>query len=169
MWGYVRRNVIVMRYIASSFKYHWKLVTICIALCIFSITLVLFIFTNRKETKYIAYVGRYDESGLHLDYIQERILRKYIDDLNKALFNFNIELITFNNLMDAKSCEMIYLEIAKNPDILFVVDNSWASEIELARAVIKMYHLPVFFLNADKNRSDFGNAAIFIGNADNFP
>lgn len=62
-----------------------------------------------------------------------------------------------------------YGDLENIPNLIAVFDNSWGTDILKMKDSLRKFKVPVFFLNADKNDTDYGPARFFMGNADNVP
>lgn len=133
--------------------------------------------TSTKKIKYIAYVGRYTNQADSIpcskqplnkfDLMHEVTLKKYLQELE--LPHTELQLKTFDCRKDGTVSDSIYKEIAKDPDILAVIDNTWGQHISKCAATIKENNIPIIAINADRNEYDFGKNAIFTGSQDNVP
>jgi hypothetical protein len=126
-----------------------------------------------KKTKYVAYIGRYTPpkdakvKTPKFDLLHEVTLGSYVDRID--LLDTKLELKAFSCRNDAQVSDSIYREIANNPDIVAVIDNTWGEHIRNCAKTIKEKNIPVIAINADRNNLDFGNNVIFTGNNDNVP
>jgi hypothetical protein len=129
-------------------------------------------FYRSKPTYYVAYVGRYQRAGSSFDDLHERALRKYLDELNEGLDDFRLDLKTFSIKTgpDQFDPRPVYEEIAREKDVVVVVDNTWGSDISsVADDLIKAKGIPVVSINADKLHTDYSGNVIFIGYDDDVP
>ena len=134
-------------------------------------------FPKEKVVKYVAYIGRYTNAAdttpisqqplNKFDLMHEVTLRKYIKDLN--LPYTELQLKTFDCRKDGLISDSIYKEIAKDPNIVAVIDNTWGQHIKKCAQTIKDNNIPIISINADRNGYDFGTSAIFTGSQDNVP
>lgn len=130
--------------------------------------------SKNKKVKYIAYIGRYtDPNGTKppeqvrkFDMMHEVALKKYLDETE--LPYTKLELKTFDCKRNGKISDSIYKEIAKDSNIVAVIDNTWGEHIREAANTIRDNKIPVIAINADRNELDFGNV-IFTGNNDHLP
>ncbi len=128
-----------------------------------------------KPTKYIAYVGRYTDKNAEkqpdnrFDRMHEFTLKQYVEQLNQKSYPINFELKTFDCKRDTLEAANIYEEIAKDTNIISVIDNTWGLHLAGARKVIKEKQIPVIAINADHNFADFGSQVVFTGNNDYLP
>jgi len=130
-----------------------------------------------KKTKYIAYIGRYTNQADSIpcskqplnkfDLMHEVTLKKYLQELD--LPYTDLQLKSFDCRKDGTVSDSIYKEIAKDPDILAVIDNTWGQHISKCANTIKENNIPIIAINADRNEYDFGTSAIFTGSQDNIP
>ncbi|MFN3874188.1 MAG: hypothetical protein ACK4R9_14410, partial [Ignavibacterium sp.] len=97
------------------------------------------------------------------------MLKFYLDQINKKNYNIKLELKTFDCKRDAEESAKVYEQIAADPDIITVIDNSWGTHLSGAREIIRNNKIPLIAINADHNQSDFGSQAIFTGNNDYLP
>jgi len=133
--------------------------------------------TAKKEVKYIAYIGRYTNQADTIpcskqplnkfDLMHEVTLKKYLSEFN--LPYTDLQLKVFDCRKDGTVSDSIYKEIAKDPNIVAVIDNTWGQHISKCANTIKENNLPVIAINADRNELDFGKHAIFTGSQDNVP
>lgn len=132
----------------------------------------------KKTKKYIAYIGRYTDYKDTLppdkrkpgkfDMMHEVTLKHYIKNMN--LPHTDLELKTFDCQKNGKNADSIYKNIiAKDKDIIAVIDNTWGQDIRECAATIKENKIPVISINADRNNLDFGSTIIFTGNNDHVP
>jgi hypothetical protein len=132
------------------------------------------------RTKYIAYIGRYtnrkdtipierqEKNGF--DLLHEAALRDYLKEINHNSGTLHLELKTFDNSRDAHLSDSIYRNvIAKDDDIVMVIDNTWGEHLLPCAPAIRDLGIPVIAMNADRNNGDFGSNAIFTGNDDDVP
>jgi hypothetical protein len=124
-----------------------------------------------KRTKYIAYIGRYtppkNQTEPKFDLLHEVTIKEYIDQIN--LPDTKLELKTFSCKDDGEMSLQIYEEIAKDSNIVAVIDNTWGKHLKFCDKTIKEKNIPVISINADRNNLDFGNNVIFTGNNDHVP
>lgn len=134
-------------------------------------------FPKEKSVKYVAYIGRYTNAAdttpiskqtlNKFDLMHEVTLKKYLKELN--LPYTDLQLKTFDCRKDGFISDSIYKEIAKDPNIVAVIDNTWGQHINKCAKTIKDNNIPIIAINADRNGYDFGNSAIFTGSQDNVP
>jgi len=62
-----------------------------------------------------------------------------------------------------------YAKLAKRRNLAAVFDNSWGTDIEPIAEKLRSFPAPIVFLNADRNGLNFGEARLFVGNADQVP
>ncbi|HSY60764.1 MAG TPA: hypothetical protein VK796_02760 [Cytophaga sp.] len=134
-------------------------------------------FPKQKTVKYVAYIGRYTnaadtipvskQSLNKFDLMHEVTLKKYLKDLN--LPYTDLQLKVFDGRKDGLISDSIYKEIAKDSNIVAVIDNTWGQHINKCAKTIKDNNIPIIAINADRNGYDFGNSAIFTGSQDNVP
>lgn len=132
---------------------------------------------SSKKVKYIAYIGRYTNQADTIpcskqplnkfDLMHEVTLKKYLKELD--LPYTELQLKTFDCRKDGTVSDSIYKEIAKDPDIIAVIDNTWGQHISKCANTIKENNIPIIAINADRNEYDFGTSAIFTGSQDNIP
>ena len=130
-----------------------------------------------KQIKYVAYIGRYTNQAdsipcskqplNNFDLMHEVTLRKYLSELE--LPYTDLQLKVFDCRKDGTVSDSIYKEIAKDKDIVAVIDNTWGQHISKCATTIKDNNIPLIAINADRNEYDFGQSAIFTGNQDNIP
>lgn len=130
-----------------------------------------------KNTKYIAYIGRYTDVNDTLplaqqtvnkfDLLHEISLKKYIENIE--LSHTSLKIKTFDCRKSGRLSDSIYKVIAQDSNIVAVIDNTWGSHIRECAQTIKTQQIPVIAINADRNQLDFGNNAIFTGNNDHVP
>ena len=156
------------------------LITLTIVLCI-SVTYYIFrkegIFDKKKQTKYIAYIGRYTNQAdtvpcsrqplNKFDLMHEVTLKKYLKELD--LPYTDLQLKVFDCRKKGTVSDSIYKAIAKDPEIVAVIDNTWGEHISTCANTIRENNIPVIAINADRNAFDFGTSAIFTGSQDNIP
>lgn len=159
-------------------KYKFLLATVFILTCIGLVySYWNTFFPKPKTVKYIAYIGRYTNAADSIpisqqplnkfDLMHEVTLKKYLKDLN--LPYTDLQLKTFDCRKDGLISDSIYKEIAKDTDIVAVVDNTWGQHINKCAQTIKDNNIPIISINADRNGYDFGKSAIFTGSQDNVP
>ncbi len=130
-----------------------------------------------KQVKYIAYIGRYTDINDSLpqeqqtpnkfDLLHEISLKKYVEEIDLPHTQF--ELKTFDCRKSGKLSDSIYQVIAKDSNIVAVIDNTWGAHIRECAHTIKSRNIPVIAINADRNNLDFGTNVIFTGNNDHVP
>lgn len=130
-----------------------------------------------KNTKYIAYIGRYTDindtiplgkqKNNKFDMLHEICLNKYIEEIQ--LPHTELKIKTFDCRKSGRVSDSIYKAIAQDTNIVAVIDNTWGSHIRECAQTIKSQQIPVIAINADRNHLDFGNNAIFTGNNDHVP
>jgi hypothetical protein len=124
-----------------------------------------------KKTKYIAYIGRYtppkNETEPKFDLLHEVSLKEYVSEIK--LPDTKLELKAFSCKNDGETSLRIYEEIAKDSNIIAVIDNTWGQHLKFCDKTIKENNIPVISINADRNNLDFGNNVIFTGNNDHVP
>lgn len=131
--------------------------------------------SDKKNVKYIAYIGRYtdikDTSSTpkesKFDKLHEVALQQYLSNVD--LPYTRLELKTFDCQKDGSVSAAVYDSIAADSNIVAVIDNTWGQEIKFCASAIKEKNIPVISINADRNNGDFGANAIFTGNNDNVP
>lgn len=162
-----------MAHIKSKKRFVKSTITKIFAILIVTTAIVFIvsalIHRNIKHTKYIAYIGKSSTTLSKLDNLQESIFIDFISHMNADLSNYKIDFLVYNIGTEPRRSDSIYKVIAKEKNILFVIDNTHGNDILYAQQTIKKNNIPVFFINADKNGRDYGTAAIFTGNGDNFP
>lgn len=134
-------------------------------------------FPTQKTIKYVAYIGRYTNAAdtvpiskqplNNFDLMHEVTLKKYLKDLN--LPYTDLQLKVFDCRRDGLISDSIYKEIAKDSNIVAVIDNTWGQHINKCAQTIKNNNIPIIAINADRNGYDFGKSAIFTGSQDNVP
>lgn len=126
-----------------------------------------------KKIKYVAYIGRFTDSKepnvdkSKFDKLHEHTLKKYLSELDFPYTE--LQLKTFDCKRDGRISDSIYKEIAKDSNIVFVIDNTWGEHINVCAETIRQLKIPVISINADKNGLDFGSQTIFTGNSDLLP
>lgn len=133
--------------------------------------------TKDKTVKYIAYIGRYTNAAdtvplsrqplNKFDLMHEVTLKKYLHELE--LPYTDLQLKTFDCRKDGLISDSIYKEIAKDSNIVAVIDNTWGQHINKCAQTIKQNNIPIIAINADRNGYDYGNGAIFTGSQDYVP
>ncbi|WP_018342631.1 hypothetical protein [Cytophaga aurantiaca] len=134
-------------------------------------------FPKKKSVKYVAYIGRYTNAAdtvpiskqplNKFDLMHEVTLKKYLKELN--LPYTDLQLKVFDCRKDGFVSDSIYKEIAKDSNIVAVIDNTWGQHINKCAQTIKENNIPIIAINADRNGYDFGKSAIFTGSQDNVP
>jgi hypothetical protein len=122
-----------------------------------------------KATYYVAYVGRYQST--ELDPLQEKLLNKYMGSLAAVMQGAKLELKTYNirKSEDRYDSRDAYQDIASEPKILAVVDNTWGENLASVINTIVNYHIPVVSMNADRQGKNYNNQVAFIGYDDGVP
>jgi hypothetical protein len=126
-----------------------------------------------KKIKYVAYIGRYTPpkdakiKTPKFDLLHEVTLRSYVNEIK--LPDTKLELKAFSCRNSGQVSDSIYQQIANDPDIVAVIDNTWGEHIKNCAKTIKEKNIPVISINADRNNLDYGNNVIFTGNNDNVP
>ncbi|MBK9249656.1 MAG: hypothetical protein IPM69_16435 [Ignavibacteria bacterium] len=129
--------------------------------------------SDEKAVKYIGYVGRYinpQKPGAppnNFDLMHESSLKEYVSRMSSPYHRF--ELKTFDSKSDSATIASIYNSIAKDSNIVAVIDNTWGEHFKNAAPIIKSSSIPVVSINADHNSLDFGKNVLFTGNNDNVP
>ncbi|MCS6823837.1 MAG: hypothetical protein NZ529_06035 [Cytophagaceae bacterium] len=133
--------------------------------------------SKNRTTKYIAYVGRYTDPkadteekkkmARKFDMMHEVALQKYIKQIN--LPYTELKLKTFDCRRDGRISDSIYNEIAKDTNIVLVIDNTWGEHFRECAHTIRNKKIPVICMNADRNDLDYGGNVLFIGNNDHVP
>lgn len=132
---------------------------------------------HHKQEKYVAYIGRYtdmndatpqnQQTPNGFDVLHELALEKYLDEINVP--NIRLSLKTFDCRKSGVLSDSIYHEIAKDTNIVAVIDNTWGEHLKYCANTIKSFNIPVIAINADRNNLDFGKNVIFTGNNDHVP
>lgn len=130
-----------------------------------------------KETKYVAYIGRYTDASKGIpkdkqdlnrfDLLHDAVLSEYLKRLE--LPHHTLKLKTFDCEKSGAISDSIYKVIAQDSSIVLVIDNTWGVHLKECSQTIKALNIPVISINADKNKEDFGNNVIFTGSHDHTP
>jgi DNA-directed RNA polymerase delta subunit len=122
---------------------------------------------GQRKTYYVAYVGRYERHGF--DRLHELALKKYLDEMNGEMRGARLELKTFNNGGDADGSRKIYEDIFADGRFVVVIDNTWGRELQSVASFIRDKKIPVIAINADNQKTDFADNAVFLGHDDDVP
>ncbi len=166
----------------KNFLIKMKFVIIPIVIITFGALLFSYwssLFPKEKTVKYVAYIGRYTNKAdsipcskqtlNNFDLLHEVTLKKYLSELSAKLPYTDLQLKTFDCQKDGLVSDSIYKEIAKDPSIVAVIDNTWGQHISKCAQTIKDNNIPLIAINADRNEYDFGTSSIFTGSQDNIP
>lgn len=123
-----------------------------------------------RPIRYVAYVGfNYSdpveaEKRKYFDQMHIAALEMYLERLNKGEADYGaiFRLKKYECNFDSARIPAIYQEIAADPGIVLVVDNTWGKHIKEAKDIIRQDSLPVIALSADQNGLPFGHSAIFL-------
>ncbi len=128
---------------------------------------------NSGTSKYIAYIGRYtdwQEPGVDktkFDKLHELALQRYLKDINPK--GQQLGLKVFDCKRNGKVSDSIYKVIAKDTNIVVVIDNTWGEHLGSAANTIQQLKIPVIAINADKAGLNYGGQVLFTGNSDLLP
>jgi hypothetical protein len=133
-----------------------------------------------SSTRYIAYIGRYTNSRDSIpveqqekgkfDMLHDIVLHDYVRQLDAELPGIDLKLKTFDNQRDPRVSDSLYRNvIARDTNIILVIDNTWAAHLQPSAPVIRKNRIPIIAMNADRGDSSFGPAALFTGNDDDVP
>lgn len=129
-----------------------------------------------KNTKYVAYIGRYTDHAKGspekqelnpFDLMHEVSLRTYLENID--LPYHQLQLKTFNCERSGAKSDSIYQLISKDSSIVMVIDNTWGEHIKVCANTIRENEIPVIAINADQNELNFGKNVVFTGSHDNTP
>ncbi len=130
-------------------------------------------------TKKIVFLGRQadytlkdaDEVRREKDHDQFHFaaLSHHLEELERELGTVRFELEYHSNDKEAANSEIVYNDLANDPSVVLVVDNTWGAEFQGAAAEIVKHSIPVIALNADKGDRNFNNQVIFLGADDSTP
>jgi hypothetical protein len=150
---------------------------------LFSIILLGIVYSyynsNRLPVKYIAYVGRFTnyfdsipvseqvKSDFHVLHVQ--ILLKKLNEMNAENHSYRLELKTFDCEQNPQKSKSIYKQIEADSSIIAVIDNSWGTDLEGAKEIIRNNNIPVIAINADRNAHNYGETCVFTENNDLLP
>ena len=134
-------------------------------------------FSTKRPTRYVAYVGfdfHNEEASAkrnYADQLHAAMLHEYLQVFNRKHYAVHLDTLIFDCpfLEDSARIADIYRQIAANPNILLVVDNTWGKHIRHAHQIIREQNIPVMALTADQNRLDYGGNAVFINPNDRQP
>jgi len=99
--------------------------------------------------------------------LHEVTLKYYLEKI--YLPYTRLELKTFDCQRDGRISDSIYNEIAKDSNIVVVIDNTWGEHISECAHTIRNKKIPVISINADRNNLDFGLNTLFMGSNDHVP
>jgi len=164
-----RANRTVIRRVSLLPQHKRALAVVMIILISTLGVLLIYARRPRQTTYYIAYIGRYQRQGF--DELHEKVLRKYLDELNQEMRGVRFELKTFNTKVDedTNDSEKAYTEISKNAQYVLVIDNTWGRHLKPVAKLILGADIPVISLNADKQGVDYKHRVVFTGSDDNVP
>ncbi len=122
---------------------------------------------KRVRTYYIAYIGKYKTPTF--DRLHEIAIRKYLDELDTQLTDGKLELKRYDINDYAGDSAKFYQEIAEDPNVVLVIDNTWGSDFQKSVNIIRDNQIPVININADKSVADYGKNVVFFGQDDGVP
>jgi hypothetical protein len=130
-----------------------------------------------KETKYVAYIGRYTDASKGIpkdkqdlnrfDLLHDAVLSEYLKRVD--LPHHTLKLKKFDCEKSGAISDSIYKVIAQDTSIVLVIDNTWGVHLKECSQTIKALNIPVISINADRNKEDFGNNVVFTGSHDHTP
>ncbi len=134
-------------------------------------------FEQHRPVKYIAYVGfdlqnkEVAAARNYTDQLYAAMLREYLTKINQNKYAVKLDTLLFDCpfVEDSARIREIYRQIADNPDILLVIDNTWGKHIRHAHPVIRDRGIPVIALSADQNSLDYHGNALFLNPNDPQP
>ncbi|TNE58971.1 MAG: hypothetical protein EP344_09465 [Bacteroidetes bacterium] len=130
-----------------------------------------------KPVKYVAYVGfdfHNEQESAKRNYSEQlhaSMIKGYLKGLSKGKYHVRLDTLIYDCpfLEDSARIRAIYRDIASNPDIILVVDNTWGKHIQHAQPIIRDQGIPVIALNADQNKLDYNGNALFLSPNDPQP
>ncbi|MFQ3575775.1 MAG: hypothetical protein SNJ77_05000 [Cytophagales bacterium] len=144
----------------------------------FILSLLFFFFScgeKKKREITIAYVGRFTDDNStkqidnRFDKAHELMIQHFLDEVNTKNDSIKLILKSFDCKRTPEGAAKVYDDIAKDTQIVAIIDNTWGVHLRGAQPIIKAHNLPTIAINGDRNNLDFGQSAIFTGNNDMLP
>ena len=133
--------------------------------------------STQRPVRYIAYIGfemnnpKVSADRKYVDQLYAAMLKEYLQSMNRRGYDIRLDTMLFDCPFqeDPERIQEIYQQIADNPNILMVFDNTWGKHIKHAHPLIRDLDIPVIALSADQNNLDYAGNTVFLNPNDPQP